>query len=201
MTEPTFQADAAGLSRILNHMPETVVVVSRDGTILYLNQTEPGYAPERFIGMDARELVHPEHADLFDEHFEALETTGESQEYEIRVQVEGSLDLWMRTRMLPLGDPAACREVLMISDDISEEKRLEAEARKLRRLLPVCSWCGRIRDEDGEWSDLETYVARREKTRVSHGICQECSERELGEVGAGDPGDRDEGNSSNGSAA
>ncbi len=193
MTESPFVPDLAGLSAVLAHLPETVVVVDLGGTIRYLNRTEDGYRAEDFIGMAAEDLVHEDHRTAYFDHLERLQKTGRPQEYEINVVVGGEFNRWMRTRMLPFGDAEEFGAVLMISTDITEEKVLEAEAARLRRLLPICSWCGRIRNEDGDWSDLQSYVARREETTISHGICPTCSDEEF-EGGS-------EGSESNGSAA
>lgn len=56
-------------------------------------------------------------------------------------------------------------------------ERTLAELKTLRGLLPVCSWCHRIRDEAGAWSDVSTYVTERTEAKVTHGICPDCAER------------------------
>ncbi len=201
MAESPFKPGLEGLSRILAHLPTIVTVVARDGTIRYINHTAHGYTPDDFIGTNGRELVHPEHRHLFDENLEALEVSGEPQEYQIHVQVDGGLDAWFRTRMFRLGDAASCSEVLMVSDDISEEKRLRDEAATLRQLLPICAWCNRIRDATGAWSDLKDYLSRGEKTSISHGICPDCSEGELGLPPGIGPSHAPEAADSDGSAA
>jgi phosphoserine phosphatase RsbU/P len=51
---------------------------------------------------------------------------------------------------------------------------LQREIRQLHGLLPICSYCRRIRDAANAWSDLETYVARQTATNFSHSICPSC---------------------------
>lgn len=53
------------------------------------------------------------------------------------------------------------------------------EVRTLRELLPICSYCRRIRDDENRWQSIETYFARHTATRFSHGICPGCYEREV----------------------
>lgn len=48
------------------------------------------------------------------------------------------------------------------------------EVRTLRGLLPICSYCKRIRDTDGRWEGIESYVAHRSEAEFSHGVCPEC---------------------------
>jgi hypothetical protein len=56
--------------------------------------------------------------------------------------------------------------------------RQDREIRVLEGLLPICSFCKRIRDEQGEWRQLETYIAARSGARFSHTFCPECGRRE-----------------------
>ena len=54
--------------------------------------------------------------------------------------------------------------------------RLGSEVRKLRNLLPICSWCKKIRDDTGYWEQLEEYYGKRDGMKFSHGICPDCAE-------------------------
>ncbi|HEX6974167.1 MAG TPA: response regulator [Vicinamibacterales bacterium] len=47
---------------------------------------------------------------------------------------------------------------------------------KLSGLLPICSYCKRIRKEE-RWQQLETYLSEHSEAEFSHGICPECYER------------------------
>lgn len=49
------------------------------------------------------------------------------------------------------------------------------ELKVLRGLVPICAWCKGIRDADGAWHDVETYLARDSDTRFSHSICPNCA--------------------------
>ena len=55
--------------------------------------------------------------------------------------------------------------------------KLQAEVSQLLELLPICSYCRRIRDEAGGWSPIEEYLAARTQTRFSHGICSDCYQK------------------------
>jgi len=48
------------------------------------------------------------------------------------------------------------------------------EVKILRGLLPTCAACKKIRDEDGEWHQLEVYITERSEAAFSHGICPAC---------------------------
>lgn len=56
--------------------------------------------------------------------------------------------------------------------------RQQRELRVLQGLLPICSFCKKIRDETGNWRQLETYIAQRSEARFSHTFCEECGRRQ-----------------------
>jgi len=57
---------------------------------------------------------------------------------------------------------------------ISELKESLANVKQLRGLLPICAHCKKIRDDQGYWEQLESYLNRHAEVQLSHGICQDC---------------------------
>lgn len=57
--------------------------------------------------------------------------------------------------------------------------------RTLRGLLPICSSCKKIRDQDGRWQRVEAYVSARSEATFSHGLCPECFAKLYPEYGSG----------------
>jgi NADH-quinone oxidoreductase subunit M len=53
-------------------------------------------------------------------------------------------------------------------------KRAEEETKILRGLLPICSYCKKIRDHKGYWKQIEVYIAANSQADFSHGLCPEC---------------------------
>jgi len=49
-----------------------------------------------------------------------------------------------------------------------------AEIRVLKGLLPVCAACKKIRTTDGDWAQMEVYIAKHSHASFSHGLCPEC---------------------------
>lgn len=54
---------------------------------------------------------------------------------------------------------------------------LHRHVSRLEGLLPICSYCKRIRDDCNHWQQIESYVSARTETLFSHGICPECMKR------------------------
>jgi len=44
-------------------------------------------------------------------------------------------------------------------------------------IVPVCAWCKKIRDQRGEWQQVEVYLATRSDSTFTHGICDDCAGR------------------------
>jgi phosphoserine phosphatase RsbU/P len=53
------------------------------------------------------------------------------------------------------------------------------EVRELKRLLPICAYCKRIRDDQAYWHDIESYMRAVTGSDFSHGICPECYESQV----------------------
>jgi uncharacterized membrane protein len=51
------------------------------------------------------------------------------------------------------------------------------ELRILNGLLPICSFCKKIRNDQGEWEPLERYISARSESEFSHSICPDCIEK------------------------
>jgi hypothetical protein len=64
--------------------------------------------------------------------------------------------------------------VLLVIEDISEIVAL-------RRLLPICMYCKKIRDAEQRWSNIETYLHEHLDVLLSHGICPSCFESKKAE--------------------
>jgi PAS domain S-box-containing protein len=59
---------------------------------------------------------------------------------------------------------------------IKELQDALAEVKTLREILPICSYCKKVRDDENYWSQIESYISRHTGTQFTHGICPECYE-------------------------
>jgi len=58
-----------------------------------------------------------------------------------------------------------------------EFAQAQETVRILRGLLSICAWCKKIRNEAGNWEQLEFYIHNHSHAEFTHGICQECAAR------------------------
>ena len=65
--------------------------------------------------------------------------------------------------------------------DISKLLKLETvinslrnEVKTLQGIIPICSACKKIRDDEGFWSQVENYISTRSDAKFSHSLCPDC---------------------------
>lgn len=71
---------------------------------------------------------------------------------------------------------------LSIARDITDQKRVEEELRTLIGILPICSFCKKIRDDKGHWEQIDVYIKKYSEADISHSICPECMKQHYPEV-------------------
>ena len=53
-------------------------------------------------------------------------------------------------------------------------REAQKEIKILSGFLPICSSCKKIRDDDGYWNQVESYINSHSEAQFSHGICPDC---------------------------
>ncbi len=112
------------------------------------------------------------------------------------VDSEGN-EYWLLTTKIPLfaeGDDSREKEpvgLVGLSRDITRLKKLEndrgrmiielkealSKIRTLSGLLPICSSCKKIRDDEGSWNLIDEYIRDHSTVEFSHSMCPECAQR------------------------
>lgn len=98
--------------------------------------------------------------------------------------VVGSWDTAMRLTAF-LGTALATWK---IREELAREQALNralatamAEVKQLRGIIPMCSFCRKIRDDKNQWIPLESYISKHSDAQVSHGLCPACYKKHYGE--------------------
>lgn len=78
------------------------------------------------------------------------------------------------------------RRVVGLQDELRQRVRQLEEAaatiKQLQGLLPICSYCKRIRDDKNYWVQVEQYMIAHAEIRFTHGICPECLANERAKI-------------------
>ncbi len=61
-------------------------------------------------------------------------------------------------------------------------KRAEDDLQVLHGLLPICSYCKKIRDDRGSWEQIERYITDRSDVDFSHGMCPDCGKKHFPDI-------------------
>jgi DNA-binding response OmpR family regulator len=61
-----------------------------------------------------------------------------------------------------------------LAERVAELQMALSSVKQLRGLLPICSYCKRIRGDDQYWQQVEGYIAEHSDAQFSHGICPSC---------------------------
>lgn len=162
-----------------------------DGRILSINKGAAEclkYDLETLMTMNVRDVLLPDAVELFDEYIATLKREGAAKGL-MRVQTSnGEKRVWEYTNTLRT-EGVAFPVVRAMANDITQKMAAEKERERfikelqealnkvktLSGLLPICSFCHKIRDDQGYWKQLEAYIRDHSDAEFSHGICRECA--------------------------
>jgi hypothetical protein len=71
---------------------------------------------------------------------------------------------------------------LIIDRTAIQTRNLSRQVSLLEGLLPICSYCKKIRDQNNRWQVMENYIMERSAATFTHGICPDCTREHFGEV-------------------
>jgi PleD family two-component response regulator len=57
------------------------------------------------------------------------------------------------------------------------------QVKELRGLLPMCTYCRRVRNDQNYWGQLEAYIVEHSDVELSHGVCEECFDLQAKDLG------------------
>lgn len=175
-----------------------------EGRILYANhatETMLGYQLHELINTNAAEIVHPDDRETIKNDMAAISRDKQLPSRDIRLlKKDGSyIEVEVRGFIVALAEQKYIGAIIRdITSRKSAERGLETyrdsleklveertrtlqkaldEIKTLAGILPICSFCKKIRDDQGYWNQVEDYVRKHSKAEFSHGFCPECAEK------------------------
>ena len=159
----------------------------------YFKRLNPAW--ERTLGFTRVELmsrpfiefVHPDDRERTLKQNAAVRAGGQALSFENRYLCKDGSFRWFRWNA---ASDSPEEVIYSVARDITESKQAEeereqllqklqaalAEVKTLKEILPICSYCRRIRDDKSEWQTIEEYIGRHTTSLFSHGICPSCLE-------------------------
>jgi len=89
----------------------------------------------------------------------------------------------LRARVEVGGRVIEMQEVL--ATRLEELQEAHDRIRTLSGIVPICSCCKMIRNDDGYWEQVEVYIRDRTEAEFTHGICPTCITERYPEIGQG----------------
>ena len=148
-------------------------------------------APGGLCGRGLREFCAPGEFDrILDQSGRRQE--GEKSTYELAIRrPDGQTRTLLVTAVPQFDRERKFAASLGVFLDVTDRKREEAEreqliaelqealaqVRTLSGLIPICSGCKRIRDDQNFWHQVERYVAQRTGAKFIHGLCPDCTKK------------------------
>lgn len=188
------QEEAEHFRDLVEYAGDLLQSVNADGTFAYVNQAwraALGYNPDEVAGLTIFSVVAPceqQHCQqLFrritdGEEIGKIETTFIAKDGR-QILVEGNVNC-----KIVDGKATITRGIFR---DITARKKLEAEreqliaelqealakVKALSGLLPICSVCKGIRNDQGYWTKIEAYLKAHSSAEFTHSICPDCAKK------------------------
>ncbi len=64
-----------------------------------------------------------------------------------------------------------------LAEHVSELEEALSRVKQLQGILPICSYCKKIRDDQNYWQRVESYISDHSEAEFSHSVCPQCYER------------------------
>ena len=171
------------------------IYIIQDGIFIYVNKKFAeifGYSVEECLNnMHFQQTIHPEDLDVVREQIsKRISGKVDSVNYTFwGIKKNGKMILVeiFGSKIQLNGKPAVAGSILDITARKQVEEQREeliealqkalSEVKTLRGFLPICSYCKKIRDDKGYWSQIESYIHKHSDAEFSHGICPECAKK------------------------
>lgn len=144
-----------------------------------------GWTLDELMSRPFIEFVHPDDRVRTLQQNGQVRGGGQARSFENRYLCKDGSYRWL---LWNAASDSSRSVIYSVARDITERKRAEeereallqklqaalAEVRMLQGILPICSYCKRIRDDENYWESVDAYLSKHINAEFSHGICPSC---------------------------
>jgi len=185
------------LKTVIENIPDKIYAKDTEGRFILCNKA----VVERMGKSDEKEVLGKTDFDFIDHklanqfranELEIIKTGIPLLNHEEPLdQAEGGMR-WNSTTKVPLRDlQGNTIGIVGVGRDITERKQAEEQREKfiaelqealdkiktLKGLIPICACCKKIRDDQGYWNSVESYIKDHAEVEFTHGICPDCMKK------------------------
>jgi PAS domain S-box-containing protein len=182
---------------IFESIGTSIIIVDETSKIVMMNRrTEDyfGYAKEELIGQKIEKLI-PEryrtnHEKLRDDYSKKPENRPMGTGRELLALKKDGSELPVEIGLNPARTSKGMI-VIITCIDISKRRALEEErdelflelkealdnVKTLKGMLPICMSCKKVRDDEGYWEKVDSYIVKHSDATITHGLCPDCAEK------------------------
>ena len=185
------------LDALMNNIPDSIYFKDQQCRLLRINR---GMMKSLNMTQDSDYYLKTD-IDLFGEEFGRATVESDLQLMETGKPIIGLVEgrklpdgkiNWTSTTKIPLRDQdGKIIGLVGISRGINEIKQAEEQREKiiaelqealdkiktLKGLIPICASCKKIRDDQGYWNNVESYIKSHAEVEFTHGICPDCMKK------------------------
>ena len=146
-----------------------------------------GFTREELMSRPFIEFVHPDDRERTLAQNAAVRRGGQALGFENRYLCKDGSYRWLRWNAT---SDRSWSVIYSVARDITDSKRADeererlvrelqhalSEVKTLQEILPICSYCRKVRDDENYWDTVENYISAHTSTLFSHSICPSCLE-------------------------
>ena len=177
---------------LISSLPGIMYVFDECGTFINWNQNFQeisGYSENEILNMNPLDFISTEDKYRVGKAIDEVFTKGNTSVEAKLSTNSGKLIPFLFTGYKYTHENISCciGVGLDISDRVKTENEKEIVIRKLQKsiskikvlsgLLPICASCKKIRDDEGYWEQIESYLSQHTGVDFTHGYCPDCMEK------------------------
>ncbi|HCY87231.1 MAG TPA: hypothetical protein DHV36_19015 [Desulfobacteraceae bacterium] len=145
-------------------------------------------------GINGLDWICPEHREKAARRVAVRKHGKTVRPTEYRMHTRDGGEIWVQLNASPIVKEGRTTGFRIVLTDINQRKQIEkerenliaelkaalAEIKTLQGIVPICSKCKKIRDDQGYWNILETFIQEHSEASFSHSICPDCADKLYG---------------------
>ncbi len=184
---------------LVENTTDFIIILDLDGKIIYANNAwlkSLGFSHEEMIGKSILKFIQPDHRQYWVIMIRQVINGQQMNEIEVGLRAKDGHIIHAEGNANSRINHSEPKCIRIILRDLTSRVKHESERDKLlndlqqaqntvksmSKLMPICSWCRKVRDDKGYWESVEHFFSKREGFEWTHGICPDCEKSVRDEI-------------------